>query len=61
MADHKGKKGVSGTVLVNGKRLPRNFKCISGYVVQVIRVHMHTLASQSTQCRTYGAGQLLCT
>ena len=37
MADRKGKKGVAGTVLVNGKRRPKNFKCISGYVVQVLQ------------------------
>ena len=37
LADRKGKKGVAGTVLVNGKRRPKNFKCISGYVVQVLQ------------------------
>ena len=42
LADRKGKKGVAGTVLVNGKRRPKNFKCISGYVVQVLQYkHVH--------------------
>ena len=35
LAGHKDKHGLSGTVLVNGKQQPKNFKCISGYVVQV--------------------------
>ena len=35
LADRKGRKGISGSVLVKGKRRPKNFKCISGYVVQV--------------------------
>ena len=35
LADRKGKNGVSGTVLINGRRRPKNFKCVAGYVVQV--------------------------
>ena len=38
LADRKAKKGLSGHVLVNGKRQSRNFKCASAYVVQVSRV-----------------------
>ena len=36
LADRKAKKGLSGHVLINGRRQPRNFKCASAYVVQVI-------------------------
>ena len=35
LADRKDKSGLTGTVLVNGNRQPKNFKCSSGYVVQV--------------------------
>lgn len=35
LAGRKSKSGLSGIVLVNGDRQPNNFKCISGYVVQV--------------------------
>ena len=35
LADRKAKKGLSGHVLINGRRQPRNFKCVSAYVVQV--------------------------
>ena len=35
LAGRKGKKGISGCILINGKRQPDNFKCASGYVVQV--------------------------
>ena len=35
LADRKNKKGLSGHVLINGKRQPKNFKCTSAYVVQV--------------------------
>ena len=35
LAGRKRKSGLSGIVLVNGDRQPKNFKCISGYVVQV--------------------------
>ena len=35
LADRKAKKGLSGHVLINGRRQPRNFKCASAYVVQV--------------------------
>ena len=35
LADRKAKKGLSGDVLINGKRQPHNFKCSSAYVVQV--------------------------
>ena len=37
LADRKGRKGWSGDILVNGKRRPKNFKCLCGYVVQVIK------------------------
>ena len=35
LAGRKDRAGLSGHVLVNGQRQPSNFKCISGYVVQV--------------------------
>ncbi len=35
LADRKNKANVTGTVLVNGKRRPANFRGIVGYVVQV--------------------------
>ena len=35
LAGRKNKAGLSGNVLVNGQQQPSNFKCISGYVVQV--------------------------
>ena len=35
LAGRKGKSGISGQVLINGEAQPDNFKCISGYVVQV--------------------------
>ena len=38
LAGRKNPSGLSGTVLVNGERQPRNFKQIAGYVVQVKRL-----------------------
>ena len=35
LAGRKSRKGVAGEVLINGQRLPKNYKCASGYVVQV--------------------------
>ena len=35
LADRKAKKGLSGNILINGKRQPHNFKYASAYVVQV--------------------------
>ena len=35
MAGRKDKSGLSGRVLINGIKMPENFKRISGYVVQV--------------------------
>ena len=35
LAGRKEPRGLSGTVLVDGKQQPKNFKCVSGYVVQV--------------------------
>ncbi|XP_031559327.1 broad substrate specificity ATP-binding cassette transporter ABCG2-like isoform X2 [Actinia tenebrosa] len=34
LAGRKDKRNLSGTVLVNGKLQPNNFKCATGYVVQ---------------------------
>ncbi|ELU16058.1 hypothetical protein CAPTEDRAFT_155979 [Capitella teleta] len=34
LAGRKNPVGLSGTVLVDGKQQPKNFKCMSGYVVQ---------------------------
>lgn len=34
LAGRKEKVGLSGSILVNGKKQPENFKCISGYVAQ---------------------------
>jgi len=46
LADRKAKKGLSGHVLINGRRQPHNFKCASAYVVQV--------SSVCIKCREYG-------
>ena len=35
LAGRKDRSGLTGNVLVNGEHQPNNFKCISGYVVQV--------------------------
>ena len=35
LADRKSNRYVSGIVLLNGQMLPKNYKCASGYVVQV--------------------------
>ena len=35
LAGRKDRKGVNGVVLVDGRPQPPNFKCLSGYVVQV--------------------------
>ncbi len=35
LAGRKDPSGLQGTVLVNGRVQPKNFKCVSGYVVQV--------------------------
>ena len=35
LADRKAEMGLSGHVLINEKRQPHNFKCVSAYVVQV--------------------------
>jgi ATP-binding cassette subfamily G (WHITE) protein 2 len=34
LADRINKRGLQGTILVNGQRQPKNFKCMTGYVVQ---------------------------
>jgi len=39
LADRKAKKGLSGHVLINGRRQPHNFKCASAYVVQVCKMY----------------------
>lgn len=38
LADRKGRKGISGKVLINGQRQPDNFKCACGYVIQVCSI-----------------------
>ena len=35
LADRKAKRGLSGHVLINGRKQPHNFKCASAYVIQV--------------------------
>ena len=35
LAGRKDLSRLSGSVLVNGVKQPENFKCITGYVVQV--------------------------
>ena len=35
LAGRKDRSGLVGQVMVNGEHQPSNFKCISGYVVQV--------------------------
>ena len=43
LAGRKNKSGLTGRVLVNGQPQPSNFKCISGYVVQVNLIKINTL------------------
>lgn len=38
LAGRKDSSHLSGTVLVNGNLQPENFKCVSGYVVQVMAI-----------------------
>jgi hypothetical protein len=38
LAGRKDQSGLVGQVMVNGEHQPSNFKCISGYVVQVCDV-----------------------
>ena len=38
LADRKDRRWLSGHVLINGEKQPHNFKCASGYVVQVCGV-----------------------
>ena len=35
VAARKNPSGLQGTILVNGEKQPDNFKCMTGYVVQV--------------------------
>ena len=35
MAVRKNPSGLDGTILVDGNDQPKNFKCMTGYVVQV--------------------------
>ena len=35
LAGRKDPRGLSGHLLVDGKQQPKNFKCMTGYVVQV--------------------------
>jgi len=36
LAGRKNPAGVEGILLVDGHEVPKNFKCMTGYVVQVI-------------------------
>ena len=38
LAGRKNPEGLKGTVLVDGGPQPKNFKCMTGYVVQVIDI-----------------------
>ena len=56
LADRKAKKGLSGHVLINGRRQSRNFKCASAYVVQVstyVLVGVYVCMHVSTYMHTY--------
>ena len=39
LADRKAKNGITGTVVVDGRLQPSNFRFISGYVVQVCNLY----------------------
>ena len=39
LAGRKDPAGLSGTVLVDSQKQAENFKCLSGYVVQVHRTY----------------------
>ena len=46
LAGRKDRKHLSGHVLVNGLKQPENFKCITGYVVQVCLLEQVTIFVQ---------------
>lgn len=43
LAARKDPRGLSGDILINGAPQPANFKCISGYVVQVSNIYLWIL------------------
>lgn len=45
LAARKDPAGLSGEVLIDGAPQPPNFKCLSGYVVQVCHVKKGTLTT----------------
>ena len=49
LADRKAKKGLSGHVLINGRRQPCNFKCASAYVVQVSQGSVNPFLHKNTR------------
>ena len=60
LAARKGKRGITGTVLINGQRQPDNFKCMSGYVVQVsplvhptLSLSINAFIHYNHQCTTF--------
>lgn len=34
-------KGISGDIFVDGRKRPKHFKCVTGYVVQVAYMHYY--------------------
>lgn len=43
LAGRKDPSGVSGHLLLDGRPVPNNFKCMVGYVVQVIFIYQNSL------------------
>ena len=61
LADRKAKTGLSGHVLINGRRQPHNFKCGSAYVVQVISYVVVCVCACACMCACTCVCQCLCT
>ena len=55
LAGRKDKSGLTGQVMVNGEQQPSNFKCISGYVVQVSDLKYHHLHLTTHSLRPFCA------
>ena len=48
LADRRNKKGLQGMVFINGEHQPKDFKFMSGYVVQVSHMTSHILTLSVT-------------
>ena len=46
LAGRKDPKCITGTLLIDGHQMPKNFKCLSGYVVQVGCIQFHCVSEE---------------